>query len=553
MAEVISVQFVSPAVRLVLAVLQSVSPNLSGYLWRGRAALSLAEAQQSTKLRAPWRPSILTDHAKRVRAVALPVSEPTHALWILAVTSVSCFTRRQLLQSLKSACPALLLEPFSVHGGLLIFRCLVSCGFEEVGGVPVVKVHSCWVRLMRLLRRVRQRNGATLRLLLEEADDVWFLFNFIIEGDVIKATTVRKVQRETAGGGVATESRRMQLAIKVTACDFEGAAARLRVSGRICEETPFAKMGAHHTLEMGVTDEVLVVKEHWDRQHEIQLKEATDAASKAEALVLLIQGGLSNLLCVSSNLSRLLAKVEASLPKNRSAYSGYSKALSRFFRETADALIAHVDWNNLKALVIAGPGFYKDQFLEYFMQEAQKHEHRHILQKRQLIILAHASSAYRHALSELMADAAVKRLLSDTKAVKQATYIDQLYRMLNNTYQKNLQQDAVSSSSYQQSSLVCYGPNEVRRATDGGAVKVLMVSEGLLRSADLAQRRFYVQLLEDAAAGGAEALTFSDQHSTGEQLSLLGGVAAILRFPVFEEQEEPTFAQKTSNFKRQDP
>ncbi|KAL8448851.1 hypothetical protein Emed_003559 [Eimeria media] len=312
-------------------------------------------------------------------------------------------------------------------------------------------------------------------------------------------------------------------------------------------------MGAHHTLEMGVTDEVLVVKEHWDRQHESQLKEATDAASRAEALVLLIQGGLSNLLCVSSNLSRLLAKVEASIPKNRSAYSGYNKALARFFKETTDALIAHVDWENLKALVIAGPGFYKDQFLEFFMQEAQKHEHRHILQKRQLIILAHASSAYRHALSELMADAAVKRLLSDTKAVKQATYIDQLYRMLNNTYQKTAQQqEAMSSSSYQQSSLVCYGPNEVRRATDGGAVKVLMVSEGLLRSADLGQRRFYVQLLEDAAASGAEALTFSDQHSTGEQLSLLGGVAAILRFPVFEEQEETTSAQNTSNFKRQE-
>ncbi|KAL8431667.1 hypothetical protein ACSSS7_005155 [Eimeria intestinalis] len=312
-------------------------------------------------------------------------------------------------------------------------------------------------------------------------------------------------------------------------------------------------MGAHHTLEMGVADEVLIIKEYWDRQHESQLKEATDAASRAEAFVLLIQGGLSNLLCVSSNLSRLLARVEASLPKNRSAYSGYSKALSRFFKETADALISHVDWGNLKALVIAGPGFYKDQFLEYFMQEAQKHEHRHILQKRQLIILAHASSAYRHALSELMADAAVKRLLSDTKAVKQATYIDQLYRMLNNTYQKNPQQQAaVSSSSYQQSSLVCYGPNEVRRATDGGAVKVLMVSEGLLRSADIAQRRFYVQLLEDAAAGGAEALTFSDQHSTGEQLTLLGGVAAILRFPVHEKLEEAAFEQETSSFKRQD-
>ncbi|CDJ27134.1 cell division protein pelota, putative [Eimeria mitis] len=44
--------------------------------------------------------------------------------------------------------------------------------------------------------------------------------------------------------------------------------------------------------------------------------------------------------------------------------------------------------------------------------------------------------------------------------------------------------------------------------------------------------------MQTAAHKGAETLTFSDQHPTGEQLALLGGVAAILRFPVMEEEEE---------------
>lgn len=408
---------------------------------------------------------------------------------------------------------------------------------------------------MRVLKRVRQRDGVFLRLLLEEADDVWFLFNFVTEGDSIKATTTRKVQKETAVCGVATEVRRVQLTIKVSSCDFEGAAASLRISGKICEETPHAKMGAHHTLEVGVTDEVVLLKDNWDAHHESQLKEATDTAGKAEALVLLIQAGLANLLCISSNLSRLLARVETSLPKNRNVYSGYDKALCRFFRETADAVHLHVDWSQLKALIIAGPGFYKDQFLDYFIQDALQHEHRHVLQKRDVIFAVHASSAYRHALSELMSDTKVKTLLADTKAVRQAACIDQLYRMLNNSYQKKPQQqlqNSSSSSSYEQSSLVCYGPQEVRRATDIGAVKVLMVSDALLRSSESTQRRFYVQLLQDAAGTGAETLTFSDQHATGEQLGLLGGVAAILRFPVHEELDDVE-ATHASGLKRQAP
>ncbi|OEH74152.1 cell division related protein [Cyclospora cayetanensis] len=338
---------------------------------------------------------------------------------------------------------------------------------------------------MRVLKRVRLRDGLSLRVLLEEADDVWFLYNFVAQGDKVSASTIRKVQKETASGGVASEAKRVTLSIKVSSCEFEGTSARLRISGHICEETPYAKMSAHHTLEVGVTDEVCLVKEEWDAQHEEQMKEATNAAGKAEALVLLLQAGLANLLCVSSQLSRRLALVEMPLPKNRNVYSGYAKALSRFFKETADALYLHVDWGLLKALVIGGPGFYKDQFLEYLLQDAQQQGRKQVLQKRDLIFTVHASSAYRHALNELLSN-----------------------------------------------------PKEVRRAAECGAIQILMVSEALLRSPEPGQRRSYVQLLQKAAAAGAETLTFSDQHSTGEQLALLGGIAAILRFPLMEEAEE---------------
>ncbi|XP_026193071.1 protein pelota homolog [Cyclospora cayetanensis] len=285
---------------------------------------------------------------------------------------------------------------------------------------------------MRVLKRVRLRDGLSLRVLLEEADDVWFLYNFVAQGDKVSASTIRKVQKETASGGVASEAKRVTLSIKVSSCEFEGTSARLRISGHICEETPYAKMSAHHTLEVGVTDEVCLVKEEWDAQHEEQMKEATNAAGKAEALVLLLQAGLANLLCVSN-----------------------------------------------------------------------------------------------------------------TRALRQAACISQLYRMLNNSYHKNPQQpqqlllsSSSGSRSFEQSSLVCYGPQEVRRAAECGAIQILMVSEALLRSPEPGQRRSYVQLLQKAAAAGAETLTFSDQHSTGEQLALLGGIAAILRFPLMEEAEE---------------
>lgn len=38
------------------------------------------------------------------------------------------------------------------------------------------------------------------------------------------------------------------------------------------------------------------------------------------------------------------------------------------------ATVRHVDWDVVKCLVIAGPGFAKDKFLEYLTAEAVKRD-----------------------------------------------------------------------------------------------------------------------------------------------------------------------------------
>ena len=45
-------------------------------------------------------------------------------------------------------------------------------------------------------------------------------------------------------------------------------------------------------------------------------------------------------------------------------------------------------------------------------------------------------------------------------------------------------------------------------------------------------RRQYVALVEGAKAAGATTQIFSSMHVSGNQLSKLGGIAALLRFPL---------------------
>jgi len=70
------------------------------------------------------------------------------------------------------------------------------------------------------------------------------------------------------------------------------------------------------------------------------------------------------------------------------------------------------------------------------------------------------------------------------------------------------------------------------------ALETLLVLDSLFRSTDLNTRNKYVALVEQAREAGAEVVMFSAMHVTGEQLGQLSGVAATLRFPIMDLDEQ---------------
>ena len=65
-----------------------------------------------------------------------------------------------------------------------------------------------------------------------------------------------------------------------------------------------------------------------------------------------------------------------------------------------------------------------------------------------------------------------------------------------------------------------------------GAIDRLLLADTLFRAQHVQRRAQYVALVEAAKAAGAAVHIFSDLHASGEQLAGLGGVAALLRYPM---------------------
>lgn len=82
-----------------------------------------------------------------------------------------------------------------------------------------------------------------------------------------------------------------------------------------------------------------------------------------------------------------------------------------------------------------------------------------------------------------------------------------------------------------------YTPQYVCEALHYEAIDKLLVSDDVFRSTLISHRRFFNALCEKARQMGIDVFVLTTQHASGEQLSQMGGIAAILKFPVHELDE----------------
>uniref|UniRef100_A0A674PCD8 Protein pelota homolog n=1 Tax=Takifugu rubripes TaxID=31033 RepID=A0A674PCD8_TAKRU len=74
--------------------------------------------------------------------------------------------------------------------------------------------------------------------------------------------------------------------------------------------------------------------------------------------------------------------------------------------------------------------------------------------------------------------------------------------------------------------------SHVEKAADALAIDTLLISDNLFRHQDVPTRSRYVRLVDNVRDNGGNVRIFSSLHVSGEQLTQLSGVAAILRFPI---------------------
>ncbi|XP_043959188.1 protein pelota homolog [Gambusia affinis] len=370
---------------------------------------------------------------------------------------------------------------------------------------------------MKLLNKdIEKDNAGQVTLVPEEAEDMWHTYNLLQVGDSLRASTIRKVQTESTTGSVGSSRVRTTLTLSVEAIDFDSQACQLRVKGTNIEENQYVKMGAYHTIELELNRKFTLAKKCWDSVVLDRIEQACDPAQRADVAAVVMQEGLANVVLVTPAMTLLRAKVEVTIPRKRKgSCSQHEKALERFYEAVMQAILRHINFEVVKCILVASPGFVKDQFFAYVFKEAVRQDNKVLLENRPKFMLVHSSSGHKYSLKEILCDPAVTSRLSDTKAAGEVKALEDFYKMLQHEPDRAV-----------------YGIAHVERAADALAIDTLLISDNLFRHQDIQTRSRYVRLVDNVRDNGGNVRIFSSLHVSGEQLTLLSGVAAILRFPI---------------------
>jgi len=341
----------------------------------------------------------------------------------------------------------------------------------------------------------------------ESLDDLWHLFNLISSGDGVYARTTREVKIEGEGMRPAKGERiPVSIGIVVDDVSFDKSINRLRVKGVVVEAPKdIGIKGTHHTINVIVGNPVTITKTKW-LEHQISILRTASEQKVAPMLIVALDDENCCIALLQHYGFDVKMEVKSKLPgkleaeKRAEGMLGYFKSIT----EGLDSVWKRTDGN----IVIVGPGFVKEKFVGYLKEKMPA-----LAEK--IIAVKSVSSAGVAGVHEALRCGILANVAKQIRAVEEAGKVEEVFAR-------------ISRGSRD----VTYGVDDVEKAVTFGAVELLLVGDRLLRGGPDERRIKLEEVMRKVEKMRGRVMIVSTEHEAGEKILSLGGVAALLRFPI---------------------
>ena len=330
----------------------------------------------------------------------------------------------------------------------------------------------------------------TLKVRVDNLEDLWALQRVVFAGDVVKAESERKFKPEEGSEG---EFKTVVITLRVEKTELDKSAGRLRILGKILEGKPleYVRLNSYHTLNIAPDTEIEISKNKWHRYLVDIVKNAV-LESKRPRLGIVV---------VDDEKALPAYLLGYGIEFKNTMYSNLSKRMSqKDFREQEkkyfDEILSVAMRMNVDTIVIAGPGFTKDDIKAYADESGA------LKKSAKTIVFSSASNAEHSGVYELIKSDSVAKLMQRERISREFALMEQFLQGL-----------AAGTSKY--------GVENVSEAIDESMAGIVLVNDGMLWDKNIED------ILEKAERHKLTIEIFNADDEAGIQLGAFKGIASM--------------------------
>ncbi|KAF7682509.1 Protein pelota [Astathelohania contejeani] len=314
----------------------------------------------------------------------------------------------------------------------------------------------------------------------EYPDDIYTLYNIIDSGDTLKSITQRKVAIDDK----TNQKISLTLEIEVESIHPDLESNALFVKGKTLNQHEHVRVGSYHTIDVELGQSLTLKKDYWSSLALSELEKV-----HVEIILMLFYEKECVVCSITQNVTKIIKRISL-------AKKGKSCPINDYLSRLSIEKIKLVILASFKKINLQNYGKGKDN---KFIEVSLKNEY--------------ASYPVTKIASIILTDPSVSRALMDAKFIKgfKALEIFERYFASN-------------------SGMISIGKTEVEESLDYGAIKTLLITNEMFKNKDVNIRKEMEVLCDSVEKIGGEVAIVPALHFSGERVTALGGVCAILKF-----------------------
>jgi protein pelota len=327
-----------------------------------------------------------------------------------------------------------------------------------------------------------------LRLKLDTLEDLWTVQRIVFPGDLVKSKSLRKFKASESDIG---ELKEVVVTLRVEKTELDKNALRLRIMGKIVDGKPeqYIRLNSYHTLNIAPLDTLDIIKQAWPDYLVDVVKNAVGDTKKPRLGIIVVDDEKALPAYLLGYGVEFRNEIYSNLSK-RMTQKDFQEQQKKFYENVAKTIKSM----DVDTVIVAGPGFTKDDIRAYIEAKQEKIEKR--------IIYQQASNTERSGVYEIIRSPEVESLLHSEHIRKEFATMEEFLKGLSAGTSK-------------------YGIDNVNEAIDDYRASTVIVNDSVL--GDLKVQ----ELLAKAESMHIKIEIFNSNDEVGTQLASFKNVASI--------------------------